>query len=291
MPMIAATRSPRELYRYEAAADVLPGPQALTDDAIGAYHRDGFLAVANVLDPEEVTAAKAALSDLIHGRVPGYDGVQPEPEQRECWTTMTPDERADAVRKVWRFVEHEPRLDTLTRHPVLSDILFRLVGEPCRLIQDMALLKPPFVGTEKPWHQDMAYFGWGPPEKILGVWIALDPATAENGCMHVLPGTHRSGPVPHVHARDCQIPDERVAVERDVIVPLAPGGALFFSSLLHHGTPPNTSPNRRWALQYHYAGESCTPMDRREHAALYFEESLYRGCRGRNGVPLGEIEP
>src|SRR5439155_10060136 len=123
-----------------------------------------------------------------------------------------------------------------------------------------ALLKPPLVGSEKPWHQDMAYFGWSPPEKVLGVWIALDPAMRENGCMQVIPGSNRAGPVPHVHARDCQIADERAEPERSLIVPLAPGGALFFTSLVHHGTPPNESPLRRRALQFHYAGSSTVRM-------------------------------
>jgi phytanoyl-CoA hydroxylase len=109
--------------------------------------------------------------------------------------------------------------------------------------------------------------------------------------MHVLPGTHRAGPVPHTHDRDCQIPDARVEVEKDVLVPLAPGGALFFSALLHHGTPPNDSPHRRWALQYHYAGVSCERMDRREHAALYFENDLYAGCRAPSGTPLADLTP
>jgi phytanoyl-CoA hydroxylase len=178
----------------------------------------------------------------------------------------------------------------LTRHPVIHAILEQLLGEPCRLIQDMALLKPPHIGTEKPWHQDMAYFGWGPPEKVLGVWVALDPATAENGCMHVLPGTHREGPVPHVHARDCQIPDENVQTERDVMVPLEPGGALFFASLLHHGTPPNESPNRRWAIQYHYAAARAVRVDKAAHAAMYFNGDLYAGCRAGTGVPVSEMK-
>jgi len=282
----------RDLYRFTRTAEVLPGPDALNDAAIAAYYRDGFVAIANVLAPNEVGEARQALADLIHGRVPGYDDLQPEPEVKERWPHLSTEERADSVRKVFLFVEFEARLKSLaTAHPVLQSLLARLVGEEIHLIQDMALLKPPFIGTEKPWHQDMAYFGWGPPEKLIGVWIALDPATPENGCMHVLPGTHKDGPVPHTHARDCQIPDARVEADRDVMVPLAPGGALFFSALLHHGTPPNNSPHRRWALQFHYAGESATKMDRREHAALYFEDDLYAGCRGNLGAPLAELTP
>ena len=56
----------------------------------------------------------------------------------------------------------------------------------------MALLKPP-RGREKPWHQDHAYFNLPLDTPIVGVWIALDEATPENGCMHVIPGSHREG--------------------------------------------------------------------------------------------------
>ena len=287
--MTAAAIDPKNLYRYTRTAEALPAPGALTEAHIADYHRDGFVAVQNVLSPDEVAEARQALDDLIHGRVPAYDGIQPEPEVKDRWATMTTDERADSVRKVWRFVEQEPRLRALIEHPALHSILQRLVGEKVRLIQDMALLKPRFIGTEKPWHQDMAYFDWAPPEKLIGAWIALDPATAENGCMHVLPGTHREGPVPHIHLRDCQIPDARVQVERDVMVPLAPGGVLFFSALLHHGTPPNNSSARRWAIQYHYAGESAERIDRRQHGALYQEDERYAGCRGASGTPLKEL--
>ncbi|MBW3625254.1 MAG: phytanoyl-CoA dioxygenase family protein, partial [Armatimonadetes bacterium] len=202
-----APLSPRELYRYDRVAPVLSGPEAVGEDAVAFYREHGYLAVANVLSPAEVEAAQSALSDLLYGRVAGYQGLQPEPEYKDRWEAMSPDERMDSVRKVWRFVEHEPRLEALARHPALQSLLEKLLGEPSRLIQDMALLKPPRIGTEKPWHQDMAYFEWSPPEKVLGVWIALDPATPKNGCMHVLPGTHREGPVPHIHRRDCQIAD------------------------------------------------------------------------------------
>ena len=48
-------------------------------------------------------------------------------------------------------------------------------------------MKPPKVSGEKPWHQDAAYFRGSDPNLMFGVWIALDPATRENGCMEVIP--------------------------------------------------------------------------------------------------------
>ena len=77
------------------------------------------------------------------------------------------------------------------------------------LFQEMALLKPP-KGREKPWHQDCAYFNYPLGTTIIGVWIALDHADANNGCLHILPGTHREGPVNHFKRRDWQICDTDV---------------------------------------------------------------------------------
>ena len=286
------TLAAENLYRYERVADVPSLPEEITDSHVADYWRDGYLAFENVLTPGEVATAREALSDLIHGKVPGYEGLETEKEQKDLWPTLSVDQRADTIRKVWRFSGYEPRLEWVgSGHPAIQRILTRLLGEAPHMIQDMALLKPPHVGREKPWHQDMAYFRWGPPEKIIGIWIALDPATAENGCVHVLPGTHREGPVPHFHLRDCQIADERVEISRDVIVPLAPGGVLFFSSLLHHGTPPNNSANRRWALQYHYRAESAIPLNRQEHADLYFDGDTYVGCLAPSGVRVADLTP
>ena len=271
------------LYRFDRAAPIVASPDALTEEHIATYYQEGFLAVNAVLSPAEVESAKAALADILYFRVPDAQHlVQPEPAVKDAWPSLSPDEKVAATRKLFRFIEFEPRLKALAlEHPAIQVIISRLLGEDAPvLLQDMALLKPPHIGTEKPWHQDMAYFSWGPPEKIIGVWIALDAATAENGCMHVLPGTHLEGERPHFHVRDCQLADDAVEVERDVLVPLAPGGALFFHSLLHHGTPPNTSHNRRWALQYHYRAASATPVTREEHAQLFFNGELYAGCLG-----------
>jgi len=134
--MITAS-DPRRLYPATAAAELLSSPAALDEAHVAGYHRDGYLAMENLLSPEEVATAKAALDDLLHNRIPGFDGLQPEPEVTDRWADMSPDERA-----------------AFTRHPTLHRILERLIGEPCRMIQDMALLKPPRIGSEKPWHEE-----------------------------------------------------------------------------------------------------------------------------------------
>jgi len=136
-------------------------------------------------------------------------------------------------------------------------VVSRLFGEREPLMfQDMALLKPPRIGREKPWHQDHAYFDYPLDTPIVGVWIALDEATVENGCMQLLPGRHRE-PLTHFQRRDWQLCDTAVLGTESVAAPLPSGGLLLFDGKLPHGTPHNTSPRRRRALQYHYRPEDA----------------------------------
>jgi phytanoyl-CoA hydroxylase len=283
-PVIDSGRA-ASLYTTRAvAADAFA--DSLTDAQVRRFREQGWLAIEGVYTAEEVEVAKVALADFIHGRVTPKDGrthVQEEPALLNADGTLapeTPEERELRVRKVFDFTHHDERLQRLTEQPRLRRMLDRLIDPDSRLIQDMALLKPPRVGSEKPWHQDTAYFDWLPLGGIVGCWIALDPATVENGCMQVIPGTHNEGPVAHFHHRDCQIADERVQVNRAIAIPLAPGGVLFFSGLIHHGTPPNYSSDRRRALQFHDAAANCRHMTYEEHAALFNEGGLYAGCRG-----------
>jgi phytanoyl-CoA hydroxylase len=274
------------LYRSDGSArgTVLPSLRAQWTDADLAQYRDqGYLAMNGLLTPDEVQLAKQALADIAYRRVWNDSiGVQEEP----YFATGGADDRIDdpelRIRKVWKFCQADERLAGLSAHPRLRALLDQLIGPESRMVQDMALLKPPFHGAEKPWHQDTAYFDWTPLGGVIGVWIALDRATVENGCMQVIPGSHLQGPAQHYHVRDCQIADGRVDVNGAVVVPLEPGGALFFSGLLHHGTPPNMSADRRRALQFHYAAKGCTRMTIREHGALFDDDGAYAGCRDWN---------
>ena len=151
------------------------------------------------------------------------------------------------------------------------------------MFQDMALIKPPSIGREKPWHQDCAYFDVPPHSAIVGVWIALDEAGLDNGCMRILDGGHREGPQIHFERRDWQICDTDVETLHTsqhpiVAVPLKPGGCMFFSGLLPHGTPHNTSDKRRRALQFHYRPASTETIPTEERLAVFGSEGKDVTC-------------
>lgn len=266
-----------DLYPSTRVYTPLPDPSTFDEAAVARFQREGFIAIENVFSAAELQTSKQALSDLVAGQCLE---CKPEFERGSNVEGLSADERERLVRKLMWFCKHEPRLEQMAAHPALLKIVKAILRSDVTMIQDMALLKPPHVGSEKPWHQDAAYFSMEPVEMILGTWSALDDATIENGCMHVIPGSHLSGPKPHYHDRDCQLPDDLVQVDQAVAVPLKPGGVLFFSGLLHHGTPPNRSPARRRALQFHYASVSCRRIEFSKHADYFRDSTGYAACAG-----------
>ncbi|MGI8476240.1 MAG: phytanoyl-CoA dioxygenase family protein [Thermomicrobiales bacterium] len=271
---------PETLHLYETtrAAQGVQGFAAVDDAHVAQFLEQGYLVIDDVFSPERVASALGGLLDLIGGRPAEFTGIQFEANARELLPTMPPELRQDVVRKLMGFVQHEPRLDAVAADPDLLAILTRIMGEAPVLFQDQALLKPPLSGREKPWHQDNAFFSLPADSMIVGVWIALDEALPENGCMHVIPGSQRSGPVPHFQRRDWQICDTDVAVTQVLSVPLKPGGCLLFHGLLHHGTPPSRSPLRRRALQFHYKPASVARTDDEERLAVFGSEGKDVTC-------------
>ena len=274
----AADHDP-DLYKSGGVAQRFDGLSKLGDRAVEDYQREGFIAVDHVFDPSRVSDALAAIDDLVAGRNEAFEGVMFESRVKEQGEAADPQARLDLVRKLSAFVGFDPRLAALASDPALLSVVRRLMGgrEPA-LFQDMALLKPPGGGREKPWHQDHAYFDLAADTPVVGVWIALDPATLDNGCMHLLPGEHRAGAIIHFKRRDWQICDDQIQGRTSTACPLEPGGALFFDSYLPHGTPTNRSAQRRRALQFHYAPADAVKVDTAQRLALFGPEGKDVTC-------------
>ena len=216
------------IYRAARVAEPLASFDDVDDAAIERYERTGYLAIARAFDPDLIESAKAALMDLVAGRNPAFNGVQygslPEGED---FADLSEERRLDLVRRLMAFCKFDERLRAVMEDAALAKLLSRLLGGVPRCFQEMALLKPPGGGREKPWHQDKAYFDYPFDTPVVGAWIALDRAGLDNGCMHVVEGSHRE-PVPHFQIRDWQVCDTHLAGKEIVAVPLPPVGMMLF---------------------------------------------------------------
>ncbi len=266
------------LYVPTRIVDYVNGFDGVTDVHIAQFHEQGFLAIQHAYSAQQVADAMAAVADLIAGRNAEFNGVQFEKGIQDQMAHAEGNQKEVLVRKLTKFVGFDSRLDVFGDHAALLDILAKIMGEPPRLFANQAMLKPPGIGREKPWHQDHAYFNLPLDTCIVSAWVALDEATLENGCMRVIPGSHLDGPVVHFKRRDWQICDVDVIRNRIEAVPLKPGGVLLWHGRLHHGTPSNRSDKRRRALQLHYVPASVDLISAEDRMAVFGSEGKNVTC-------------
>ena len=270
---------PPELYHFDSVAEgIWGGFEAVTDADVQFFREQGYLVIHDAFTPAEVHETLEGMLYLMDGKNPDYRGIQYEPKMVKQKSLLSTEERRDIVRKIASFVEYEPRLKAISEHEGLITVVERLIEATPKLFQDMGLIKPPHIGSEKPWHQDCAYFNLPLDTPVVAAWIALDEATPENGCMHIMPGSHSEGPVVHFNRRDWQICDTHVPMDREVMVPLKPGGCLLWHGLLHHGTPANRSNLRRRALQFHYCPDSAGSIKTAERMEVFGSEGKDVEC-------------
>ena len=280
------------------------------DAAMLARYRDeGFLAFREALTPQEVKEASEGINQLVrkyafnealteHVGGVGTYGKAIKNGRGMLFKSRTSDfhfqvegtyearpdrldELADNIRKFQSYAKELPIYDYLAhQHPRLQALLTGVLGEGFRPYSSMALCKPANGGAEKPWHQDLAYFSVNRFDGICGVWIALDPATVNNGCMHVIPGGHLNGPRRHEWSKvDCEIITKEIDPADAVAVELPPGGLMIFHGLLPHETPVNNSGRRRRALQFHYQSAATQIAPKEEYRSKFAgPDGLFIGC-------------
>ena len=146
----------------------------------------------------------------------------------------------------------------IARAPAILDMVAQILGDHFALWNSSFFAKPARVGSRTPWHQDGEYWPIR-PLATCSVWIAVDAATTDNGCLRVIPGSHRRcrlGAHDHNGAAGLSLPLEIRADEydastaRDIV--LEAGQVSLHDVFLVHGSEPNLSahPRRGMTLRY-----------------------------------------
>ncbi|MFC6757433.1 MULTISPECIES: phytanoyl-CoA dioxygenase family protein [Haloarcula] len=219
----------------------------LSDAQFEQYQRDGYVVVEDCLD--------AAVVERVTERIDAYVRNDREESQFERMLEPEVDDAtlggADPVRKfegLGMVREDDVFADLVTDENVV-DVVKQLQGPNCSLLRSAAMLKPPRVGSEKKYHQDAAYYPIHPMDHVT-VWMALDQATTENGCMQIVPGAHTDGLLGHEaieYDTDITIAESDYGPEDAVSLPMEPGDVLFQHCLLPHYTAENETDDWRRA--------------------------------------------
>ncbi len=223
----------------------------LTDGEFEQYQREGYLVVENVLSPDETQQVKERLREYTHGeREPESFKSQIEPSVERGEVEV--EHEGDAVRKFegLGMVGEDDVFSDVATNERITAVAEQLLGPNLKLLRSAAMFKPPEVGSEKGYHQDAAYYPIRPMDHVT-VWIALDEATTENGCMNVVPGAHMDGILGHEaqeYDTDIVIAEKDYDEDDAIPIPMDAGSALFTHCLVPHYTAPNRSEHWRRAL-------------------------------------------
>ena len=152
-------------------------------------------------------------------------------------------------------LEHDPVFREYLVDPVFEDICARTygAGKPVALFRAMFMNKPANRGTFLPWHQDR----WTSLDRDpqITLWTALDPATKANGCVQVIPGSHRHGLINPAHSSGFLSEAQAAAIctpDRIVYVELEPGEVVLLHNYLLHASDVNRSAQSRRAFSVCY---------------------------------------
>lgn len=224
----------------------------------GPYARDGFVAVTAAAHPGAVAPAAAveaarrdAATLLDAGGAPsGYGRIAPD---------------------LWRRSEALAALVAVAAPTVRA-----LLGD-ARLFQDLVIEKPPRTAADIPWHQDLVSAPLDCADGVV-VWLALDDAPEERGCMRYVVGSHRLGlrrpaafeGAPEPAGEAAARPPMDVDGREVAVVPVRAGELIAHSMLTWHGSGPNRTaqPRRAWSAWFVPADTRWAPH-RAAHPLLY----------------------
>ena len=222
---------------------------ALATDQKAFFQEYGYLPYTRVVSDEELEALRQRSEDIAEGRVTHVPSryIQLEAAFHEGEDTDTP--RIDTVRKMTQLCYFDDLFQTVAKKPEIVDVIEDLLGPNIKFYTDQLMMKPRYNGTVTDWHQDSPAWPFFVPQDHVSCWVALDDATVENGCMTVIPGSHKWGPVTREYKQHF-LDDPEIA--KPTPVELKAGHCMFHHGLNFHRTGANPTPNRRRGLALHY---------------------------------------
>ena len=159
----------------------------VTDGQVAAYHRDGYLAVRDVIDRAQIEALRAVTEDFVER--------SRQASESDALFDLDPRHTVEhpVLRRIKNPADNHPLYRWVALESPIPGIVAELIGPDVKFHHSKLNLKSEKLGAPVEWHQDAAFYPHT-NDDVLAVGLLLDDATPENGCLAVLPGSHL-GPV------------------------------------------------------------------------------------------------
>lgn len=214
---------------------------SFSETEVAQFRRDGFIVGGEVLTTDELSALSERIDAIAAGEVEFAGRIVNEKE--------VPDDtqQRERVFQIFDAHAHDAVVESVCSSDRIVDKVESLIGSSIKLFSDQTLMKPAFHGSIVTWHQDFPYWPFDRPE-LVSCWLAIDAATSENGCMRLIPGSHKHGVLPTQETNNRLRDQEGADNTPHVAAELPAGHCLFHHCLTLHSSPPNSSPESRRAI-------------------------------------------
>lgn len=229
------------------------------------YEENGYLVIPHLIEDELLEECCQRFVDICEGRVPHIN------------MTLMKDISLAQTNATGQYLYYKLQdiawddiLSKYILHPKMLDYVECFTGPNIKAVHTMLVNKPPDSGkltSKHPLHQDLHYFPFRPSDHIVAAWTAMERVNEDNGCLVVIPGSHKGKLLPHDYPKWNHTVNKafhRVEGFEDhplVSLAMEKGDTVFFHPILIHGSGINRTKGFRKAISCHYAASECNYID------------------------------
>jgi phytanoyl-CoA hydroxylase len=256
---------------------VLALPQgSLREEQIHFYDAEGYLVLPDFLSQEDMQPAREAMLQKVsmiaeelyaNGLITSKLEREPFDARLARLFDGLSDNEFVKFGRSWR--DRLPGYFHLMSNPKILDAVESLIGPEifANPVYNVRPKVPKVAAGAVPWHQDKSYWPDANANPVITVWIPLVDSTHENGCLHLIPGTHKKRAVRHgletySGTGYLELPSKYVERRKREIIPLPlkAGSTVLFNDRLVHSSTPNNSQHVRWSVDLRYQSTDQDPM-------------------------------
>ncbi|MBV7335569.1 phytanoyl-CoA dioxygenase family protein [Chloroflexi bacterium TSY] len=259
---------------------------SLTSEQVKFYDREGYLVLENLLDEADLRAVKISMNQRVDEIADALvesglitDKRENRPFDRRLAELFEGLTDADFLTfgRSWR--DRLPDYFDLMSNPKILDAVESLIGGEIfsNPVYNTRPKVPHVAAGAVPWHQDKSYWPGANANPVITVWVSLVDSTLENGCLHIMPRTHRQK-ILSWHRETysgtgyTEVDEEHLGPEKQALaLPVKTGDAILFNDRCIHMSTPNRSKQVRWAVDLRYQPTDQDPMP--EHGAGFLARS------------------
>ncbi|XP_021926899.1 phytanoyl-CoA dioxygenase, peroxisomal-like isoform X1 [Zootermopsis nevadensis] len=250
-----AEHLPTEHFRYTTNNPLLSSSQRKF------YEENGYIVIPRLVEEKLIEELCKRFVDVCEGRVPrGNMTLMKDISLKDTNAT------GEYLYYKLQDIVWEEVLSKYILHPKVLDYVECFTGPNIKAMHSMLINKPPYSGIH-PLHQDLHYFPFRPADRIVAAWTAMESVNENNGCLVVIPGTHKGELQSHDYPKWNHTINKafhRVeGFENQPLVSLEmeKGDTVFFHPILVHGSGINKTKGFRKAISCHYAASECYYID------------------------------